>query len=79
MYYIGVVSRMFLCFILLDPRCEITATKELIFEKFLDLYPDKDKIIYSYFFWDQKREDIELALSTISDAVVQVNLKELKL
>lgn len=55
------------------------AAKEFILQKFLELNPDSDKIVYSHFTCATDTENIRFVFAAVKDTILQSNLREYNL
>uniref|UniRef100_A0A674N3S9 Guanine nucleotide-binding protein subunit alpha n=1 Tax=Takifugu rubripes TaxID=31033 RepID=A0A674N3S9_TAKRU len=61
------------------PRQDPLAGREFILKMFVDLNPDKDKIIYSHFTCATDTKNIHFVFAAVKDIILQLTLKEYNL
>ncbi len=73
----GLLSNPY-CFIA-GPKGDGKAARDFILKMFVDLNPDKEKIIYSHFTCATDTENIRFVFAAVKDTILQLNLKEYNL
>lgn len=66
------------CVIIGEPK-NAEAAKEFILQKFLELNPDSDKIVYSHFTCATDTQNIRFVFAAVKDTILQSNLREYNL
>lgn len=61
------------------PQRDTQAAREFILKMFVELNPDKDKIIYSHFTCATDTENIRFVFAAVKDTILQHTLKEYNL